>query len=96
MDKKEIKRLAVELANQYLNSYEIYKPIVEDACTNRVISEKELEWLFDHLLDVCEYDKNDELFFELCETYKSIYTDCVNDYTSIHEEILNEASIYGF
>ena len=86
---EDIKKLAEELANTWLKAYDTYKPLVKDAC-NRLVSEKELEWLFDGLLDVCAYSKNDELFFELCETYEGFYTDCVHDYKKIHDELFKE------
>lgn len=80
---EDVKKLATELANMWLNSYEKYKPIVEDVCS-RPISEKELTYILDDLLDVCAYDKNYELFSELCETYESIYPECVHDYLILY------------
>ena len=86
MENNKVKKLAEQLADLYLQSYDTYEPMVEDACS-RLITEAELEFLFDHLLDVCQYHKNDELFFELCETYNGVYTNCVNYYKNLHKEI---------
>ena len=85
MEEADVKVLARQLANIYMAGYETYKPMVDDACS-RPISEKDFEWLCDHLLDFCGFQKIDELFDELCETYEGIYPECVKDYRQIYKD----------
>jgi len=73
---KELRELAENIANVHVESYLAYKPILE-GLMNTVVSEKEFEFIMDRFVGFCGYEKNEELFNEVCSQYSTIYPEAV-------------------
>ncbi len=90
-------RVIVELAKSlqavYRQSYELIRPIVNDACKNpQTVDEDELEHLFDQVLNISCTDYGMRLFTELCKAFRSRYPECVTEYIKINDELYGEGN----
>ena len=57
-------------------SYDYYKPLVDRIIAKKA-SEKEVEHLLDHMLDVCHDDRMLHLFKKVCRRYYSLYPEMI-------------------
>ena len=90
-------RVIVELAKSlqavYRQSYELIRPIVNDACKNpQTVDEDELEHLFDQVLNISCTDYGMRLFTKLCNVFRSRYPECVAEYIKINDELYGEGN----
>ena len=84
----EILALAQELNGLHEQSCSMLKPIVDDCCKHpETVDEKELEHVFDLVLDVSCCLKGKLLFNRLCKSFDQIYPDCVKDYIGFDHEM---------
>ena len=84
----EILALAQALNGLYEQSCTMLKPIVDDCCKHpESVDEKELEHVFDLVLDVSCCSKGKRLFNRLCKSFGQIYPDCVKDYIAFDREM---------
>ena len=84
----EILALAQELNGLHEQSCSMLKPIVDDCCKHpESVDEKELEHVFDLVLDVSCCLKGKLLFNRLCKSFDQIYPDCVKDYIGFDHEM---------
>ena len=88
-------RAIVELAKSLQaicrQSYELMRPIVNDACKNpQTVDEDELAHLFDQVLNIGCTDYGMRLFTKLCNAFRSRYPECVADYIKINDELYGE------
>ena len=72
--------LIVEQINQlHKKDYDIYLLLVDDVC-RRKVSEEELSYLFDYLLDLACDESMLGLYTKVCRTYLYIYPSCIKSY----------------
>ena len=91
-------RAIVELAKSLQaicrQSYELMRPIVNDACKNpQTVDEDELAHLFDQVLNIGFTDYGMRLFTKLCNAFRSRYPECVADYIKINDELYGDDNI---
>lgn len=91
-------RAIVELAKSVQaicrQSYELMRPIVNDACKNpQTVDEDELAHLFDQVLNIGCTDYGMRLFTKLCNAFRSRYPECVADYIKINDELYGDDNI---
>ena len=91
-------RAIVELAKSLQaicrQSYELMRPIVNDACKNpQTVEEDELAHLFDQVLNIGCTDYGMRLFTKLCNAFRSRYPECVADYIKINDELYGDDNI---
>lgn len=91
-------RAIVELAKSLQaicrQSYELMRPIVNDACKNpQTVDEDELAHLFDQVLNIGCTDYGMRLFAKLCNAFRSRYPECVADYIKINDELYGDDNI---
>ena len=91
-------RAIVELAKSLQaicrRSYELMRPIVNDACKNpQTVDEDELAHLFDQVLNIGCTDYGMRLFTKLCNAFRSRYPECVADYIKINDELYGDDNI---
>ena len=91
-------RAIVELAKSLQaicrQSYELMRPIVNDACKNpQTVDEDELAHLFDQVLNIGCTDYGMRLFTKLCNAFRSRYPECVADYIKINDELYGDDNI---
>ena len=91
-------RAIVELAKSLQaicrQSYELMRPIVNDACKNpQTVDEDELAHLFDQVLNIGCTDYGMRLFTKLCNAFRARYPECVVDYIKINDELYGDDNI---
>ena len=91
-------RAIVELAKSLQaicrQSYELMRPIVNDACKNpQTVDEDELAHLFDQVLNIGCTDYGMRLFTKLCNAFRSRYPECVADYIKSNDELYGDDNI---
>lgn len=91
-------RAIVELAKSLQaicrQSYELMRPIVNDACKNpQAVDEDELAHLFDQVLNIGCTDYGMRLFTKLCNAFRLRYPECVADYIKINDELYGDDNI---
>lgn len=84
----EILELARALNGLQEQSCSMLKPIVDDCCKHpESVDEKELEHVFDLVLDVSCCAKGKRLFNRLCKSFGRIHSDCVKNYIGFDREM---------
>ena len=84
----EMLELARALNGLQEQSCSMLKPIVDDCCKHsEFVDEKELEHIFDLVLDVSCHPRGKRLFNRLCKSFGRIYPDCVKDYIGFDREM---------
>ena len=58
----------------------VYTPMVEDICSRKSVSVKELEHLLDWLVSICISDDMTELFKRVCRHFYYQYPEVITDY----------------
>lgn len=86
----EIKALAESIKNISESAFLLYKPIVEDICARKTVSEKELENVLDGLLSACMSDKMLELFKQVGRRFYNQYPEIITDYVMFYKEMYEE------
>lgn len=86
----EIKALAESIKNISESAFLIYKPIVEDFCARKTVSERELENVLDGLLSVCISDKILDLFKQVGRRFYNQYPEIIIDYVMFYKEMYGE------
>ncbi len=88
---REILELAKSLHAIHWQAYNLIRPLVNDACKNpQTVSEHELEQLFDQVLNISCTDFGMKLFKKLCDTFKSRYPECIEDYIKINDDLYGD------
>ena len=70
-------------------SYNYYKPLVDSIIVEKA-SEKEVEHLLDHMLDVCHDDRMLHLFKKVCRRYYSLYPEMIASEILVYKEWYEE------
>ena len=91
---RAIVELVRSLQAVYRQSYELIRPVVNDACKNpQTVDEDELAHLFDQVLNIGCTDYGMRLFTKLCNAFRSRYPECVADYIKINDELYGDDNI---
>ena len=70
-------------------SYNYYKPLVDSIIVEKA-SEKEVEHLLDHMLDVCHDDRMLNLFKKVCRRYHALYPEMIASEILVYKEWYEE------
>ena len=91
---ENISRMVEQIVQLYQKVYEAYLPLVEDVCS-RTVSEDELSYLLDYLLDFACDEKMLGLYKKVCRRYLYVYPDCIKFYIEAYREMWGEENNYG-
>ena len=91
---ENISRMVEQIAQLYQKVYEAYLPLVEDVCS-RTVSEDELSYLLDYLLDFACDEKILGLYKKVCRRYLYVYPDCIKFYIEAYREMWGEEDRYS-
>ena len=91
---ENISRMVEQIVQLYQKVYEAYLPLVEDVCS-RTVSEDELSYLLDYLLDFACDEKMLGLYKKVCRRYLYVYPDCIKFYIEAYREMWGEENSYG-
>ena len=86
---ESIFQIAKQINQLYQKAYDIYFPLVEDAC-GREISEDELSHLLDYLLDFACDAKVLVLYKKVCRKYLYKYPSCIKFYIEAYGKIVKD------
>lgn len=68
----------------------VYKPLVDEVCSGRMVEEKELENILDGLVSMCISDEMVNLFKRVCKKFYNQYPEIIADYVMFYKEIYEE------
>ena len=68
----------------------VYTPMVEDICSRKSVSTKELEHLLDWLVSICISDDMTELFKRVCRHFYYQYPELITDYVYLYKEMYED------
>lgn len=68
----------------------VYTPMVEDICSRKSVSAKELENLLDGLVSICISDDMTELFKRVCRCFYYQYPEVITDYVYLYKEMYED------
>ena len=83
---ENIYQIAEQIVQLHQKAYEVYLPLVEDVY-NRTVSEDELSYLLDYLLDFACEEKMLGLYKKVCRRYLYLYPSCIKDYIEAYREM---------
>ena len=90
---ENIYQIAEQIVQLHQKAYEVYFPLVEDVC-NRIVSEDELSYLLDYLLDFACDEKMLGLYKKVCRRYLYVYPDCIKFYIEAYREMWEDEDSY--
>lgn len=79
-------QIAEQINQLHKETYDTYLPLVDDICRQE-LSEKELSYLLDYLLDFSCDDKILGLYKKVCRRYLYIYPSCIKSYIDAYREM---------
>ena len=82
-------QIAEQIKQLHKKAYDIYLPLVDDVC-RREVSEKELSYLLDYLLDFACDEKMLKLYKKVCRRYLYSYPSCIKSYIDAYREMLKD------
>lgn len=68
----------------------VYKPIVDEICSEKTVEEKELENVLDGLVSACISDEMLNLFKRVCRKFYDQYPEIITDYVMFYKEMYEE------
>lgn len=86
----EIKLMVEGMKDLSKQAYAVYKPMVEDICSRKTVSEKELENLLDWLVSICISDEMLGLFKQVGRKFYNQYPEIITDYVKVYKEMYGE------
>ena len=86
---ESIFQIAEQIKQLHKKAYDIYLPLVDDVC-RRKVSEKELSYLLDYLLDFACDEKMLELYKKVCRRYFYTYPSFIKSYIVAYREMLKD------
>lgn len=87
---REIRAITENIKEISESAFLLYKPIVDDICSRKAVSEKELEEVLDGLLSVCISDKMLDLFKQVGRKFYNRYPEIITDYVMFYKEMYGE------
>ena len=87
---REIKLIVEGVKDLSKQVYVVYKPMVEDICSRKTVSEKELENLLDWLVSICISDEMLGLFKQVGRKFYNQYPEIITDYVKVYKEMYGE------
>ena len=93
---ESISSLANSMMAIYRQSYDVLLPIVDDICQRKEsVTQNELDYCFDYLLNISCTDFGKKLFDRVCVTFKSKYPDSVEFYVKENESLYGDDAADG-
>lgn len=83
---ESIFQIAKQINQLHKKAYDIYFLLVDDLC-RRKVSEEELSYFLDYLLDFACDEKMLDLYKKVCRTYLYIYPSCIKSYIDAYREM---------
>ena len=82
----------IRILADFINSVDkqalaVYTPLVEDICSRKNVSRKELEELLDWLVSACVSNDMIELFKRVCKKFYYQYPELITDYILVYKEL---------
>ena len=68
----------------------VYTPMVEDICSRKSVSAKELENVLDWLVSICISDDMTGLFKRVCRHFYYQYPELITDYVYLYKEMYED------
>lgn len=93
MDEK-IYQIAEQIVQIHQKAYEVYLPLIEDV-RSKTVSEDELSYLLDYLLDFACNEKILGLYKRVCRRYLYIYPGCIKLYIEAYREMWEDEDSYS-
>lgn len=93
MDEK-IYQIAGQIVEIHQKAYEVYLPLIEDV-RSKTVSEDELSYLLDYLLDFACNEKILGLYKRVCRRYLYIYPGCIKLYIEAYREMWKDEDSYS-
>ena len=87
-------QMAENISKLYQKAYGIYLPLIEDVCS-REVSEEELSYLLDYLLDFACDEQILELYKSVCRRYLYVYPRCIKSYIEAYREMWEDKDNYS-
>lgn len=91
---ENIFQIAEQIVQLNQKAYEVYLPLVEDACSRKV-SEDELSHLLDYLLDFAYDEKILGLYKIVCRSYLYVYPRYIKFYIEAYREMWEDGDSYS-
>ena len=91
---ENIYQIREQIVQLHQKAYQVYLPLLEDACS-KIVSEDELSHLLDYLLDFACDEKMLGLYKKVCIRYLYVYPDCIKFYIEAYREMWGEETSYG-
>ena len=91
---ESIYQITEKISKLYREAFDVYLPLVEDVCSIEV-SEDELSYLLDYLLDFACDEKILELYKKVCRKYLYVYPGCIKSYIEAYREMWEDKDSYS-
>ena len=85
-------QIAEQVNQLHQKAYDIYLPLVNDICRWEV-SEKELSYFLDYLLDFACDEKILSLYKKVCRRYLYTYPNCIKSYIDAYREMWEDENV---
>ena len=84
--RKKISELAGSLNAIAQQVYDIYLPIVDDAC-RRKLTEDQVSGIMEYILNYAAFPNILTLYKKMCRNYIYAYPECIGEYIMLYKEI---------
>lgn len=91
---ENIYQIAEQILQSHQKAYEVYLPLVEDLCS-RTVSEDEISYLLDYLLDFACDEKTLGLYKRVCKKYLDVYPGCIRNYIEAYREMWKDEDSFS-
>lgn len=85
----DVKAIAEKIQELNELSYNRYKPLVDSIIAEKV-SEEEVEYLLEYILDVCHDDRILDLFKRICRRYYKLYPEMITSEILAYKELYED------
>lgn len=85
-----IDSIVESIKNVNKQALSVYKPLVDEVCSGRIVEEKELENILDGLVSMCISDEMVNLYKRVCKKFYNQYPEIIADYVMFYKEMYEE------
>lgn len=86
----EIRSIGESMKSLSEQAFLVHKPLVDDICARRDVSQRELECFLDYLVSVCISDEMVSLFKRVGRQFYYQYPQVITDYVELYKELYGE------
>lgn len=86
----EMNAIAKSIHSLDKQAFAVYRPIVDDICSKKAVSQNELESLLDWMVSICISDRMLTLYKRVCRRFYNQYPEVITDYMVLYKEIYGE------